>query len=101
MAGFTQRGGIFTVPYDGVYEFGVSLRLDVSKIIRNSLTRPTKNLSVLVEARTEGGMGLDRTPNSRLELIIHLNPANQWVPVSPCMNFTLEPTISNYYLEKT
>ena len=53
MAGFTQRGGIFTVPYDGVYEFGVSLRLDVSKIIRNSLTRPTKNLSVLVEARTD------------------------------------------------
>ena len=30
MAGFTQRGGVFTVPYDGVYEFGVSLRLDVS-----------------------------------------------------------------------
>merc|ERR1711945_73814 len=28
MAGFTQRGGVFTVPYDGVYEFGVSLRLD-------------------------------------------------------------------------
>merc|ERR1712136_634028 len=28
MAGFTQRGGVFTVPYNGVYEFGVSLRLD-------------------------------------------------------------------------
>jgi len=34
MAGFTQRGGVFTVPYDGVYEFGVSLRLDVSFEIR-------------------------------------------------------------------
>ena len=38
MAGFTQRGGVFTVPYDGVYEFGVSLRLDVSFEIRSPWT---------------------------------------------------------------
>jgi len=28
IAGFTHRNGQFTIPYDGVYEFGVSLRLD-------------------------------------------------------------------------
>ena len=38
MAGFTQRRGVFTVPYDGVYEFGVSLRLDVSLKFRSPWT---------------------------------------------------------------
>ena len=32
LAGFRHNNGRFTVPHDGVYEFGVSLRLDVSEI---------------------------------------------------------------------
>ena len=83
MAGFTQRGGVFTVPYDGVYEFGVSLRLDVSFKIRSSLTSLTSTStevsSEVISVSSGKGSGSDR---SHFELTPSFDPGIQ-APLGP------------------